>query len=105
MISKLKVGAVTYSVSEITDLHYVDGEGRKRGLNGHIQHDLGTIKIDNALSEDVKLVTLLHEALHGILTVAGQDEQPENMIVPLGYGLAALLRDNPELVALITKGQ
>lgn len=43
MVTRLVIGAVTYVVRLISDLHYVDAEGRKRGLNGHILHDTGEI--------------------------------------------------------------
>jgi hypothetical protein len=100
MLKSLLIGAVRYGVRLVPDLHYEDAEGRKRHLNGHILHTEGQIKIEEELSPDMQLVTLWHEALHGILTVAGHDDQPENVIIPLGYGLVSLLRDNPELVQL-----
>lgn len=103
MVRKLRIGAVLYIVRLISDLHYVDAEGRKRGLNGHILHDTGEIKIEVGNCVDVQVVTLWHEALHGILTVAGHNDQPEGLIEPLAYGLVALIRDNPELITLTLK--
>lgn len=100
MITNLKIGAVNYAVSVVDDLHFHDNKRRKRSLNGHILHSEAQIKLDADMSEDMKLITLWHEALHGILAVAGHDDEPESFIVPLGYGLVALLRDNPELVKL-----
>lgn len=104
MLSELKIGAITYKVSLHDDLHTTNSEGRTVYLNGHILHSEAMVKLDAALSPDMQIATLWHEALHGILTVSGHDEQPENVIIPLGYGLVSLLRDNPELVALTVKG-
>jgi hypothetical protein len=100
MIDNLKIGAINYAVTTVGDLHTTDVDGRKCLLNGHILHSEAQIKVDAVLSEDMKIATLWHEALHGILAVAGHDNEPESLIIPLGYGLVALLRDNPELVKL-----
>lgn len=103
MISTIKIGAIHYAVELKPDLHYEDNEGRKRHLNGQVLHDSAVIRVENELSTDMQIATLWHEVLHGILTVAGHDEQPENLIIPLGYGLVSVIRDNPDLVELTLK--
>lgn len=100
MINNIKIGPINYVVSEQKDLHTVGDEGRKVFLNGHIQHSEATIKLDVELSHDMQVTTLWHEALHGILAVAGQDDPPEKVIITLGYGIVSLLRDNPDLIAM-----
>lgn len=99
MIDSVKIGAVRFSVAEHADLH-VERDGSKVHLNGHILHDKGQIKVASDLCTDVKIATIWHEALHGILTIAGCDDQPEKVIEILGYGLVSLIRDNPDLVRL-----
>lgn len=98
---KVQIGPIPYSVKEVDDLHDVNDEGKKRWLHGVIKWASATIEVERGQSEDVKVTTLVHEALHGILNNAGQDDHPESMIIALGFGLVQLLRDNPDLVRVI----
>lgn len=100
---KIQIGAIDYTVSEHKDLHTHSGDDR-RWLNGHILHNTAEIKVEADLAPDMKVAVLWHEALHGILRMADVDEQPEHLIVILGYGLVRLIRDNPELVKLTIEG-
>ena len=106
MICRLKIGPVTYRVVEMADTHMIgtssDGSGRAVALSGAIAyHDL-TISVAQSNAPEMKLVTLWHEAIHGILKAAGQDHS-ENVVEALSFGLVALIRDNPELVDLTRK--
>jgi len=101
LIEQVKIGAMTYRVKELSDLHKIDGEGRKRGLNGQILYSDSVINIEADMSIMIKRVTLLHEIMHGILDHAGHEEHPETAIIALGYGLLEVLRDNPALVDLL----
>lgn len=101
LLDSIKVGAVRYSVIEKTDLHSVDSDERKVFLHGQIVYDAAEIRVCHEQSQDVKVAAVLHESIHAILNQAGHQEHSEAMVVALGYGLLALLRDNPELVGLI----
>lgn len=72
----IKIGCIGYKVREMEDLHKVDGEGVKHWLHGHILFADSELRIGSDQSDDVKLVTLWHEILHGILNNAGQGEPP-----------------------------
>lgn len=96
----LKIGPITYEVREIGDLHSIV-EGQRQWLHGAIVWKAAEIHIAHDQVDEVKVTSLMHEALHGILNNAGQNDQPEEMILALGYGVVQLLRDNPALVSLI----
>lgn len=100
MIDELKIGAVRYRVKEVGDLHRTDADGRKQWLHGQILWSDAEIRIEADQNADRKIVTLWHEALHGILENAGQSEQPEAEIIALSFGIVQLLRDNPTLAQL-----
>ena len=59
-----------------------------------------TVKEGN---KQTMIVTLLHEIIHGILYQAGYNSHNENEIDALAYGLYSVLKNNSELVKLITK--
>ncbi len=103
MIDKLKIGAVTYKVRELDDLHRVNGEGQKQWLHGHYLTADAELRVANDQAHDVKVVTVWHEALHGILTHAGQSDQPEPLMEALSYGIVELLRNNPQLIEYTVK--
>lgn len=71
MIDAVKIGAMTYRVREVSDLHHLDDAGRKQWLFGQILHR------------------------------ADFEEHPETAIIALGYGLLEVLLDNPALVDLL----
>jgi hypothetical protein len=101
--SKVQIGCVGYTVRLLDDLHKVNEDGQKVWLHGHILHADAEIRVANDQSDDVKLVTLWHECLHGILQNAGQHEQPEPLIEALSAGLVQLIRDNPKVVKVTRK--
>lgn len=103
MIEQVKIGAITYTVEAANDLHYTDGDSKKHGLNGEIKWATAKIRYDADLTEEVRMVTVLHEAIHGILNNAGVVGESETMVIALGYGLMALMRDNPALVEWVMK--
>lgn len=105
MLKSLKIGAITYTVNTVDDLHRLDADGRKQWLHGHILHADAEIRIANDQAAEVKVATLWHEAVHGILNQAGIDEHPEQIVIALGYGLMQLIRNNPELVTLTQCGE
>lgn len=96
---KVQIGPISYQIKHVEDLHTTEEDGKKYiGLNGHILYNSATIKVEENLTEDMKIAVVWHEVLHGLLEQAGIDEHPEKVIVVLGYGLVRLLRDNPELI-------
>jgi hypothetical protein len=100
----IRIGAIDYTVKSVKDLHTHNGDER-HWLNGHILHSTAEIKVESELSPDMQVTVLWHEVLHGILTQAAVEEQPENLIVILGYGLVRLIRDNPVLMKLTIEGE
>ncbi len=98
MIPNVKIGAVTYNIKELDDLHDVDGEGRKVYFHGRIDYSEALVKIAEDQAHDVKVVTLWHELLHAILKNAGYDDHSETHIDALAYGLIQVMRDNRPLV-------
>lgn len=96
--ASIKIGPISYSVSEQEDLHDVDAEYKKSWLNGHILHSTARLKVNAEMSRDVKVATLWHEVVHGILNNAGRTDDNEEHVIALGYGLMQVIRDNPELI-------
>jgi hypothetical protein len=96
----IQIGPVAYAVRERDDLHTVDGDGKKAWLNGQILYSEAEIRVAADQADVRKVITLWHEALHGILDQAGLDKHDEQAIIALGFGLVQLVRDNPALVAL-----
>jgi predicted heme/steroid binding protein len=104
MIPSVKIGPVNYTVREMNDLHTVNDDGKKLELHGHILWSEAEIRVANDQVDDVKVATIWHEAVHGLLHNAGQDDHPESMVIALGYGLVQLIRDNPQLIELTVNG-
>jgi hypothetical protein len=100
MIESLQIGPINYTVKQIDDLHNVVDNNRKQWLHGQILHAEAVIQVSNDQAADVKICTLWHEAIHGILNAAGIDDHPEQTVVALGYGIVRLIRDNPALIAM-----
>ena len=95
---QIKIGPVGYKVIEKDDLHFVDGDGKKSGLHGHILWSEAEIRVAGDQSEQVKVVTVWHEVIHGILNNAGINDHPEQVVLALGFGIVQLIRDNPDLI-------
>ena len=101
MIASVKIGPMVYTVTEKPRLIGDNADGHSVWLNGIIKLQAASILVEAEMNADMKAVALLHEAMHGILEGAGVIEHPEPVLIALGYGLVALLRENPELVRLI----
>lgn len=95
----IRIGALAYEVKEITDLHDVDKDGRKRWLHGHILWRECRIEIEEKQAHERKVACLWHEAVHGMLEYAGISDESEQMVIAVAYGLVRLIRDNPALVS------
>lgn len=98
MIETLIIDGMPYSIEVKEDLHTIDAEGHKRYLNGTIMYGNLYIGIDEEVSDALRPAIVMHEALHGILYHGGHEDQDEAQVLALGYGIVALLRDNPAFV-------
>lgn len=100
MINTVKIGVITHKIKVIHNLYGTQEDGKTCWLSGRIKHDLALIELDDENDPQSQLVVLWHEILHGILTQAGQTEQPENLLNALSFGLVQAVRNNPALIAL-----
>lgn len=87
MLKKIKVGAVTY---DVTEKPFIDIEGN-RNHAGSCDYDHTEIAILADLSEERKKATFYHELMHAIFNEAGFDDQDENMINRLGIVLQQVI--------------
>lgn len=69
---------------------------------GVINYDDGTIAISKN-EENTKPVTLMHEAVHGILYSRGFNDESmdEKLVDGVSRGVIQLIRDNPQLIKYI----
>lgn len=89
--SSVRIGAIDY------DVVLVDGlEGDDHvALNGHIVYNANQIRVEADMTMTSTFATIWHEVLHGLLEQAGIEAHDERSIIALGYGITAVLRDNP----------
>jgi hypothetical protein len=99
---QIVIGPVTYDVRETPELKAATQDSDAAPMFGVIRWASGLIEIEAEQMHDRKVVTLWHEIVHGILENAGLDDQPEQVVFALGFGLVQLIRDNPELVRVTT---
>jgi hypothetical protein len=100
-MDSVKIGGVRHRVIYAKNLTSDDG----RPLDGQIDHGAALISIKANMDKQVQVQTLLHEILHSIEAQTGRrHELKEPMIDALAYGIYQVMRDNPELVRMITKG-
>lgn len=92
---KVKIGWRSYEV--------VQGEHRSGDnggdLYGEISYEENKIYIYDKQSEENKIVTLLHEILHGIFYLSGHDEwrKNEELIQCVSENLYQVIKDSPDL--------
>lgn len=99
-MNSVKIGAIDYTVETVENLQ--DEEGKK--LDGRITYNMTTIRVDSETSPQAFVQILLHEILHGIETQSGRNgEIEEPTIDALAFGIYQVMRDNPELVRMITE--
>jgi hypothetical protein len=97
---EVKICGVRYDVREVDDLR--DESGEKR-FYGRISHVHLTMDIEENMAREVKIRSVLHEALHGLFHQTGNYdiEQEERIVQMLGCQLPQFLRENRALVDLI----
>jgi hypothetical protein len=99
-IKTLKINGFEYEVQYHDDL---GGD-----MVGNIDYVEGIINVEKHSNKGM-LLTILHEAVHGILFSAGlnnvdDDEHDERIVQAMAHGIYTLIKDNPKLVELIKKG-
>lgn len=89
-IQKVKIMATEYEVVE------VDQIDKYERLLGQINYSEQTIKIDKGISEDLKMETLLHEILHGVLEKLGLNDINDNeqKVQSIATTLYLVLKEN-----------
>jgi hypothetical protein len=102
-MDSVKIGPFTFNVYFNPKVTNDKGEE----VDGKLQHGQNYIAIDDRLSVDARLQTLLHEVVHEKLEIqCGQDlgENAEGVVDAIAFMWIEVMRDNPELVRMITKG-
>lgn len=99
MITSLKIGPITFAVSEVKDL--VAGG---KTVWGNAGMGNSTIEVEESLAPGPKRTTLLHEVVHVALDHAGYRKvaKDEGLVNALAHSLLQVLRDNPEFVEVLT---
>lgn len=104
--STIQVGPHRYKV--VSNRPQMNEVCRKEGrdLLGHVNHWSLTISIEPTLAADQKAETVLHEALHAAVTVAGLGDEwgvdkEEAVVNRLSPVLLDVLRRNPKLIAYL----
>jgi Zn-dependent peptidase ImmA (M78 family) len=91
---KLKIGGIVFTVVYETDIKNSKG----RTLYGDISYQTAVIRINSDTDENVQKVTIIHEAIHGILNHAGITKHGEKVIEIIANGIHQVLIDNPDLL-------
>lgn len=83
MTNNINICGINHKIEEYTDIFDCDTHF------GQIDYATATIKINKDLPDDLKQLTLVHEILHGILTLTGYDDlsQDETLIKTLSCEL------------------
>lgn len=92
---KVKIGWRTYAIEQAEHRSAEGGD-----LYGAINYDDAKIYIYDKQSEENKIVTLLHEIIHGIFYLSGQKEWRENeqLVECLSENLYQVFKENPNLL-------
>lgn len=104
-MNAVNIGGIWHKVEWVDDLRREFEDGEKQ-LYGYIDHERCRIQIEQHNDKRVKQASIVHECIHGILHQAGHYDidrvHEERLAQCLGYGIARLLRDNPDLVKFLT---
>lgn len=109
----ITVGSVSYRLTDDpVDWQKIENKTMRKGDYGHMDSLTATIYLNPEQADDVKRLTVWHEALHAMLeTVCGApawklkgnpDEREEAVIRILESPTLLLLQDNPDLVDYLT---
>lgn len=99
---KVKIGPVNYDILFLDEVKETNGSDLM-GLHEYSKARISLSK-KHLPNNDVAMVVLMHEILHGIFDAWEINiKQEESVVSKLGSGLCTLLKDNPELVDYIRK--
>lgn len=70
-------------------------------IGGEIDDATCEIHLCEGMAHQRRVVVLMHEVIHGILSNAGLDDHDEQMVEALAVGLVDVLQRNPELAHTI----
>lgn len=85
----VRLDGLKYDVSHTADSN----------INGRISFDQLKIQVNEDLPGPIQSVTLWHEILHGLIRHSSMKVKNEEALVEmLGYGIAQVVRDNPDLI-------
>ena len=89
-IKNLKIMGSNYKIEEVEQID------KWQRLLGQIDYINQTIKIDKNIPEDLKMDTLIHEIIHGVLDKLGYVEinSDEQKVNGIANALFAVLKDN-----------
>ena len=99
-MDKIKIGAIQHTVA------YAENPTSSNGtpIDGQIDHGTAEITIKANMGRQIQVQTILHEIIHAIEVQTGRrHELKEPIIDALAFGIYQVLRDNPQLVKMITK--
>ena len=72
---------------------------------GHIRYEESVIRVDDTLKDDRRRVCLMHEALHGVFEVTGNNpDNEEALVTAFAPVMVDMMRRNPALVAYLMDG-
>lgn len=89
-MSSIKVGPYAYEI-QVTNAQNIDGFDNEKW--GDCRSDRLTIRVHEQATGQIAMVTLMHELLHAIEFLMGQD-MGEPIVRPLAPLLVALLEEN-----------
>lgn len=92
------IGPCNFTV-DFVDKLLDDDEVKK--LNGHIKYGDTSIEIESNMSDASKLLTLVHEIVHGCDSFADA-ELTEKQVELISNQLLAVLNHNPDFVAMFS---
>jgi hypothetical protein len=98
-MDRVKIGPLSFRIQYSNSPKNDKGED----VDGNLLHNIGIIQIDALMSEDAKLQTILHEIVHEKLEIQCGHDLKEGLVDAIAFSWLEVMRDNPELVKMITK--
>jgi hypothetical protein len=100
-IKSMRLGGIDYKLDVKKGL-FANG----RQLDGQISFGDTTIYVDERLSDQAALLTILHEAVHAMFTHLGLEMSAEvvlseSFVDAIAYQLYSLMRDNPGILKAV----
>jgi hypothetical protein len=108
MPGTVRIGALTYTVSEDATDHLLAEDGMSQRLYGMGDKSQQVIQLRPGMAPGFKRVIMLHEIVHQLFDDSGlelESQAEEQICLALQAPLLAVLKDNPELVRwLVAEG-